>query len=140
MNIEATTSWALAKELRTKITALRWSPCRTSGPLPRAGYLRCRAPYKEAFLELDTSYLPTCLMYFTGCPNEGCLFCSQPYWCPVLEVYPGSSSGLPPRSLLSHLGHQRSQFTPLIERKITLCSFSYYLHNPGPCILGGWPQ
>src|SRR6218665_896000 len=36
------------------------------------------------------------------------------YWCHGLEVYPGSCSGLPPRSLLSRPGHQRSQFTTLI--------------------------
>src|SRR6218665_956804 len=61
------------------------------------------------------------------------------YWCHFLEVYPGSCSGLPPRSLLSHPGHQRSQFTPLIGTGVTLCSFCSYLHNPSPCILGGWP-
>src|SRR6218665_3138290 len=61
------------------------------------------------------------------------------YWCHGLEVYPGSCSSLPPRSLLSHPGHQRSQFTPLIGTGITLCSFCSNLHNPGPCILGGWP-
>ena len=27
-----------------------------------------------------------------------------PYWCPGLEVYPGSCSSLPPRSLLPHPG------------------------------------
>src|SRR6218665_3376835 len=34
-------------------------------------------------------------------------------FCIGLEVYPGSCSGLPPtlKSLLSHPGHQRSQFT-----------------------------
>src|SRR6218665_3340836 len=62
-----------------------------------------------------------------------------PYWCHGLEVYPGSCSGLPPRSLLSHPGHQRSQVTPLIGIGVTFCSFCSYLHNPGPCILGGWP-
>src|SRR6218665_3313553 len=62
------------------------------------------------------------------------------YWCHGLEVYPWSCSGLPPRSLLSHPGHQRSQFTPLIGIGVTLCSFCSYLHNPGPCILGGRPS
>src|SRR6218665_4114738 len=61
-----------------------------------------------------------------------------PYWCPGLEVYPGSCSDLPPRSLLSHPGHQRSQFIPLIGTEVTLCFFCSYLHNPGPCILSGW--
>src|SRR6218665_113107 len=54
-------------------------------------------------------------------------------------MYPGFCSGLSPRSLLSHPGHQRSQFTPLIGIGVTLCSFCSYLHIPGPCILGGWP-
>src|SRR6218665_3172989 len=62
-----------------------------------------------------------------------------PYWCHGLEVYPGSCAGLPPRSLLFHPGHQRSQFTPLIGIEVTLCSFCSYLHNTGPCIIGGWP-
>src|SRR6218665_1082873 len=47
-----------------------------------------------------------------------------PYWCPGLEVYPGSCSGLPPRSLPSHPGHQRSLFTPLIGTGVTLGSFA----------------
>src|SRR6218665_1808098 len=59
-------------------------------------------------------------------------------WCHGLEVYPGSCSGLPPRSLPSHPGHQRLQFTPIIGTGVTLCSFCSYIHNPGPCILGGW--
>ena len=29
--------------------------------------------------------------------------------------------------------------TPLFGTGVTLCSFCSYLHNPGPCILGGWP-
>src|SRR6218665_2090832 len=62
-----------------------------------------------------------------------------PYWCHGLEVYPGSCSGLPPRSLLSLPGHQRLQFTPIIGTGVTLCSFCSYIHNPGPCILSGWP-
>src|SRR6218665_3579711 len=61
------------------------------------------------------------------------------YWCYGLVVYPGSCSGLPPRSLPSHPGHQRLQFTPLIGSGVTLCSFCSFIHNPGPCILGGWP-
>src|SRR6218665_2774049 len=55
-----------------------------------------------------------------------------PYWCHGLEVYPGSCSGLPRRSLLSNPGYQRSQFTLLIGTGVTLCSFCSYLHNPGP--------
>ena len=47
-----------------------------------------------------------------GCPPAADYV---PYWCHGLEVYPGSCSGLPPRSLLSNPGHQRSQFTPLIR-------------------------
>src|SRR6218665_3506156 len=62
-----------------------------------------------------------------------------PYWCHGPEVYPGSCSGLPPRSLPSHPGHQRLQFTPIIGTGVTLCSFCSYIHNPDPCILGGWP-
>src|SRR6218665_1873555 len=27
----------------------------------------------------------------------------------------------------------------IIGKGVTLCSFCSYLHNPGPCILGGWP-
>src|SRR6218665_2868626 len=77
-------------------------------------------------------YLPTCLMYSTGCPPAADYV---PYWCHGLEVYPGPCSGLPPRSLLSNPGHQRS----LIGTLVTLCSFCSHLHNPGPCILGGWP-
>src|SRR6218665_3963408 len=49
-----------------------------------------------------------------------------------------SCSGLPPRSLPSHPGHQRVQFTPIIRTGVTLCSFCSYIHNPGPCILCGW--
>src|SRR6218665_2411538 len=37
-----------------------------------------------------------------------------------------------------HPGHQRLQFTPIIGTGVTLCSFCSYIHNPGPCILGGW--
>src|SRR6218665_2094265 len=62
-----------------------------------------------------------------------------PCLCPGLEVSAGSCFGLPPRSLLSHPGNQRSQFTPLNGAGVTLCSFCSYLPNPGPCILGGWP-
>src|SRR6218665_205641 len=58
-----------------------------------------------------------------------------PYWCHGLE----SCSGLPPRSLPSHPGHQMLQFTPIIGTGVTLRSFCSYIHNPGPCILGGWP-
>src|SRR6218665_3361049 len=81
-------------------------------------------------------YLPTCLMYSTGCP-------SSRGSCSVLVPWSGGVSwvllGLPPRSLLSDPGHQRSQFTPLIGPGVALCSFCSYLHNPGLCILGGWP-
>ena len=34
---------------------------------------------------------------------------------------------------------QQLHFTRLIGTEVTLCSFCSYLHNPGPCILGGWP-
>src|SRR6218665_2609452 len=73
-------------------------------------------------------------MYSTGCPSN-----NIPYWCHGLEVYSVSCYGLSPRSLLSHPGHQRSQFTPLSGTGVTLCSFCSYPHNPSPCILGGWP-
>src|SRR6218665_3852371 len=66
-------------------------------------------------------YLPTCLMYSTGCPPAADYV---PYWCHGLEVYPGSCSGLPPRSLLSNPGHQRSQFTPLIEQRLLFVPFA----------------
>src|SRR6218665_4038127 len=68
-----------------------------------------------------------------GVPTPSPRLCSlvYPYWCPGLEVYPRSCSSLPPRSLLSHPGHQRSQFTPLIGTGVTLCSFCSYLHNTG---------
>src|SRR6218665_3317419 len=56
-------------------------------------------------------------------------------WRCILGLAPGQ----PPRSLLYHPGHQRSQFTPLIGTGVTLCSFCSCIHNPGPCILGGWP-
>src|SRR6218665_1279663 len=46
-----------------------------------------------------------------------------PYWCHGLEGYLGSCSALPPRSLLSHLGHQRSQFTPLIGTGVSYSLF-----------------
>src|SRR6218665_3313736 len=48
------------------------------------------------------------------------------YWCHGLELYPGSCSALPPRSLLSNPGHQRSQFTPLIGTEVTPSSFCSY--------------
>src|SRR6218665_196870 len=57
-----------------------------------------------------------------------------------LEVSAGSCSVLPLRSLLSNPGHQKSQFPPLNETGVTLCSFCPYFHKPGPCILGGWPS
>src|SRR6218665_505504 len=41
-------------------------------------------------------------------------------------------------ALPSHPGHQRMQFTPIIRTGVTLCSFCSYIHNPSPCILGGW--
>src|SRR6218665_1435242 len=47
-----------------------------------------------------------------------------PYWCHGLEVYSGSCSGLPPRSLPSHPGHQRSQFTPLIGTGLLFVLFA----------------
>src|SRR6218665_3038814 len=50
------------------LRTLHWSPCCASG-LPRARYPHCRAPHRRNFLELDT-YLPTCLMYSTGCPSS----------------------------------------------------------------------
>src|SRR6218665_2913646 len=93
--------------------------------------------------------LPIPFLHSPRNPRSFTLLCSAmyhirahdhiPFWCPGLEVYPGSCSGLPPRSLLSHPGHQRSQFTPLIGTEVTLCSFCSYLHNPGSCILCGWP-
>src|SRR6218665_1463367 len=61
-------------------------------------------------------------MYSPGCPSSSGS-CSI-YWCHCQEAYPGSCSGLSPRSLLSHPGHQRSQFTSLIGTGVTLCSFS----------------
>src|SRR6218665_158648 len=47
-----------------------------------------------------------------------------PYWCHGLEVYPGSCSILPPRSLLFHPGHQRSQFTLLIRTGLLFVPFA----------------
>ena len=32
----------------------------------------------------------------------------------------------------------RDRLTPIIRTGVTLCSFCSYIHNPGPCILGGW--
>src|SRR6218665_3041265 len=108
---------------------------------------------------MDT-YLTTCLMYSTGFDTSShghvsaymldvgrrpTPLAAPPaadhilYWCHGLEVYPGSCSDLPPRSLPSHPGNQRSQFTPLIGTGVALRSFCSHLHNPGPCILGGWP-
>src|SRR6218665_3170485 len=54
-----------------------------------------------------------------------------------LPIHPSNNnttcSGLPPRSLLSHPGHQRSQFTPLIGTEVTLCSLCSYIHvQPRP--------
>src|SRR6218665_640741 len=74
--------------------------------------------------------LPRPVRFFALCPLE--------HWCHGLEVYPGSCSGLPPRSLPSHPRHQGMQFTPIIRTGATLCSFCSYIHNPGPCVLGGW--
>src|SRR6218665_3374037 len=74
-------------------------------------------------------------MYSTGCPSSSGS-------CSVLVPWSGGVSWvllrLPPRSLPSHPGHQRLQFTPIIGTGVTLCSFCSYIHNPGPCILGGW--
>src|SRR6218665_2908196 len=65
-------------------------------------------------------------------------YCSTLYiGLPAVRL--GCLERLPPRSLPSHPGHQRLQFTPIIGTGVTLCSFCSYIHNPGPCILGGWP-
>src|SRR6218665_926344 len=55
-------------------------------------------------------------------------------------VGPSVWNGLPlsQRSLPSHPGPQRLQFAPIIGTGVTLCSFCSYIHNPGPCIVGGW--
>src|SRR6218665_3359339 len=61
----------------------------------------------------------------------------SPNWaCQMGPIH--SRSGLPPRSLPSHPGHQRLQFAPIIGTGVTLCSFCSFIHSPGPCILGGW--
>src|SRR6218665_4059282 len=62
-----------------------WDASSGLSALPRASW--------AAFLELDT-YLPTCLMYSTGCPSSSGS-CSVLVPCLggvswVLEVYPGS--------------------------------------------------
>src|SRR6218665_2291335 len=74
-----------------------------------------------------------CELYSTGCPSSSGLYSILVPWSggvswvllqPTSEIF-----AAPP-------GHQRLQFTPLIGT--ALCSFCSYLHNPGPCILGGW--
>src|SRR6218665_113336 len=61
-------------------------------------------------------------MYSTCCSGS----------CSVLVPWSGGVSGLPPRSLLSHPGHQRSQFTPLIGTTVTLFSFCSSPPQPRP--------
>src|SRR6218665_91958 len=73
-------------------------------------------------------------MFFTG------YLSSIPYLCPGLEVPSGPCCGLPPRSLLSHPGHQRSQIPPINGtggRWPTLCPFCPYFNSPDSCVLGG---
>src|SRR6218665_1910700 len=103
-------------------------------------HVSCRQSRDHVFLELAT-YLLIHVQYMLDVLHwlPTSVADHIPYWCPSLEVYPGSCSGLPPRSVLSHPGHQRSQFTPLIGTGISFCSFCSYHHNPCPCILGGWP-
>src|SRR6218665_1805277 len=63
-----------------------------------------------------------------------------PSHCPGLKVPTGPCSGLPPRSLLSHPGHQRSQFPPVNETGGgTLCLFCPYFNSSGLYILGDKP-
>src|SRR6218665_80256 len=103
-----------------------WAASSGLSALPRASW--------EAFLELDT-YLPTCLMYSTGCPfSNGSYSVLVPWSGGISWVLLRPTSeiiAVPPR-------HQTSQFTPLIGTGATLCSLCSYLYNPGPCILGGW--
>src|SRR6218665_905554 len=42
-------------------------------------------------------------------------------------------------SLLSRLGHQRSQFPPINGTGGTLCPFCLYFNSSGSCILNGRP-
>src|SRR6218665_2833506 len=78
---------------------LEWVPHTAAsliGGIPRSGH---------------STFLPTCQMFFTAVtfPTPDHI----PYRYPGLEVPSRPCSGLPPRSLLSHPGHQRSQFPPL---------------------------
>src|SRR6218665_2674907 len=69
--------------------------------------------------------------YSTGCPSSSGS-------CSVLVPWSGGVSGLPPRSLPSHPGHQRMQFTPIIRTGVTLCSFCSYIHNPCRPVHSRW--
>src|SRR6218665_2364984 len=69
-------------------------------------------------------------MYSTGCPSSSGSYSVLVPWSGGVSW--GLLRRIPPRSLLSHPGHQRSQFTPLIGTRVTLSSFCSYLHNPGP--------
>src|SRR6218665_152792 len=81
-------------------------------------------------------YLPTCLMYSTGClsssgsysvlvPWSGCV--SWVLLRPTSEIF-----AVPPRApeVAVHSAHWNRGY---------FCSFCSYLHNSGPCILGGRP-
>ena len=80
---------------------------------------------------MDT-YLPTCFMYSTGCPSSSGSYS-------VLVPWSGGVSWVllrpTSRSLLSHPGHRRSQFTPLIGTEVT---FFLLLVPPQPRPMHSW--
>src|SRR6218665_3807458 len=82
-------------------------------------------------------YLPTCLMYSTGCPSSSGSYSVLVSWSggvswvllrPTSEIF-----AVLPRApeVAVHSDHRNMGYS--------FCSFCSYLHNPGQCILGGWP-
>src|SRR6218665_2733527 len=82
------------------------------------------------------AYLPTCLMYSTGCPSSSGSYSVLVPWSggvswvllrPTSEIF-----AVPPRAqeVAVHSAHR--------NRGYSLFLLLVYLHNPGPCILGGW--
>src|SRR6218665_1586388 len=101
-------------------TGLAANAARLIGGIPRTGHV-------SAYMLDALHWLPLQqrIMFRIGAMVWRCIL--QTFLCrrPTSEVS-------------SHPGHQRMQFTPIIRTGVTLCSFCSYIHNPGPCILGGW--
>src|SRR6218665_2939639 len=84
---------------------------------------------------LSGHHLGTCLMYSTGCPSSSGSYSVLVPWSggvswvllrPTSEIF-----AVPPRAPEVAVHSD-------IGTGVTLCSFRSYIHNPGPCILGGW--